>query len=269
MTLAAIAGVAVGVYLALVGVIFGFQRHMMYFPVRGDVDPARAGVPEMQRVTLQTEDGLALTAWYAPARGHAATLLYLHGNGGHIGHRALKVRPYLDAGFGVLLLSYRGYGPNPGAPTEAGLYADGRAALASLESSGVAADRIVLYGESLGSGVAIELAAHTSVGAVLLEAPFTSIADVAAYHYPFLPARWLVRDRYDSASKIAKVRAPLLVLHGAKDRIVPERFGRALFEAASEPKEFRPFPEGSHNDLYDHGAAEATIGFLQLQGFGP
>jgi uncharacterized protein len=269
VTLAGIVAIVVAVYAAFVGVIFGAQRHMLYFPVHGDIDPVRAGAPEMQSVALQTEDGLTLTAWYAPARGAATTLLYLHGNGGHIGHRATKVRPYLEAGFGVLLLSYRGYGPNAGSPTEEGLYADGTAALEFLARSGIASERTVLYGESLGSGVAVELASRMPVAALILEAPFTSIAEMAQHHYPFLPARWLVRDRYDSAAKIAKVRAPLLILHGAKDYIVPERYGRALFEAALEPKEFCAFLEGGHNDLYDHGAAAAAVGFLQLRGFRP
>lgn len=268
MTVATIAVIVVGAYAALVGVVFGLQRHMLYFPMHGDIEPARAGVPEMRSVALATDDGLTLSAWYAPARGNAATLLYLHGNGGHLGHRGAKVRPYLDAGFGVLLLSYRGYGPNPGTPSEEGLYADGRAALAFLAAQKIAPERTVLYGESLGSGVAVELASQTRVGALILEAPFTSIPEVGGHHYPFLPVRWLVKDRYDSKAKIGRIGVPVLVLHGEADRIVPVRFGRALFDAAQEPKEFRPFPQAGHNDLYDHGAAQAAIGFLQLHGLG-
>jgi fermentation-respiration switch protein FrsA (DUF1100 family) len=269
VTIATIAAIVLGAYAALVGVVFGAQRQMMYFPMPGPLDPLAVGLPEMRSVALHTDDGLTLTAWYAPARGQAATLLYLHGNGGHIGHRAAKVRPYLDGGFGVLLLSYRGYGSNPGSPTEEGLYADGRAALAFLAREGVPLDKTALYGESLGSGVAVELAARMPVAALILEAPFSSIAEVAQHHYPFLPARLLVRDRYDSVAKIGRVTAPILVLHGERDRIVPPRFGRALFEAASEPKEFRAFPEGGHNDLYDVGAAQVAVGFLQLRRLGP
>lgn len=269
MTFAGIAAIIVGAYAALVGVMFGLQRHLLYFPMPGPLDPARAGLAEMRSVVLETEDGLALTAWYAPARGNAATLLYLHGNGGHIGHRTIKVRPYLERGFGVLLLSYRGYGSNPGSPSEEGLYADGRAALKFLAGEQIAASKIVLYGESLGSGVATELALGTQVGALILEAPFTSIAEVAAHHYPFLPARWLVRDRFESAAKIARVRAPVLIMHGENDGIVPPRFGRALFEAAVEPKEFRSISGAGHNDLYEFGGAEAAVRFLQLRGLGP
>jgi hypothetical protein len=268
VSIVALAAVVVGAYAGLVGAMYGFQRQLLYFPSSGPLDAARAGVPEMRTVTLQTDDGLALQSWYAAAQGKAATVVYFHGNGGHIGHRGPKVRPYLDAGFGVLQLSYRGYGSNPGRPTEEGLYADGRAALAFLAGEGVPRNRTVFYGESLGSGVAVELAQGTPIAALVLESPFTSVPDVARHHYPFVPAGLLVRDRFDSASKIARTRAPLLVLHGEKDRVVPIRYGRALFAAANEPKEFHAFPEADHNDLHEFGLSREAIGFLQLRGLG-
>ena len=251
-------------YGALVGALAVFQRHLMYFPDTDKPDPAEFGVPEMGEVVLNTGDGLDLMAWYrAPRSAALPVILYFHGNAGHIGFRAAKVRPYIDAGFGVLLVSYRGYGGNPGSPTEEGLYQDGRAAVAFVAGEGIAARRTVFYGESLGSGVAVQLAIEGSPGAVVLEAPFTSAADIAAKQYPFVPVRYLVWDRFDSMEKIGDVRAPLFFIHGERDRIVPVANGRKLFTAAPDPKTARYLAEAGHNDLYMHGAAEEVIGFIR------
>ena len=192
----------------------------------------------MDQIILNTEDGLALTAWYRVAQERKQTLVYLHGNGGHIGHRAGKVKAYLNAGYGLLLVGYRGYGGNPGTPTEENLIKDGEAGLRFLESTGVITDQVVLYGESLGTGVATALAQRKAVSALILEAPFTSIADVAQHHYFYLPARYLIKDRFDSGERIKRSKAPLLIIHGEKDRVVPWKFGRALFDLAPEPKSF-------------------------------
>jgi uncharacterized protein len=161
------------------------------------------------------------------------------------------------------MAEYRGYAGNPGVPNETGLLADGAAALDFLAGEGIAAGRIVIYGESLGSGVAVPLAAQRQVAALILEAPFTSVAEVAQYHYSFIPAVALVRDRFDSAASIIRVKAPILILHGERDRVVPLRFSRALFEAAPEPKEFWRAPEAGHDNLVRYGALEAVFRFLQ------
>lgn len=256
-----VAGLA---YLALLCAIYLFQRRMMYYPDSAVPDPAAAGVPEMTPVRFAAAEGPDLVSWYrAPTDPAAAVLIYFHGNAGNIGDRGGKVRPYLDAGLGVLLVGYRGYGGNAGGPTEEGLCADGRAALAWLEDGGVSAARVVLYGESLGSGIAVRLASETRVAAIVLEAPFTSAADVGAKAYPFLPVRLLIRDRFDSLSRIAGLKAPLFVIHGERDATVPVDHGRRLVAAASEPKAARFFPEAGHENLYEHGAAEAVIGFLE------
>ncbi|MFQ5984928.1 MAG: alpha/beta hydrolase [Alphaproteobacteria bacterium] len=253
---------AVASYGLIVGSLYLAQRRLLYFPDRSQPDLARSGVPEMEEVRLATDDGLELLAWYRPAEQGRPTLVFFHGNAGHIGDRGGKVRPYLDAGLGVLLVSWRGYGGNPGRPTEEGLYADGRAALGFLDAAGVPAWRVVLYGESLGGGVAVRMAAEREVGALVLEAPFTSVADVAARHYWYLPARRLLRDRFDAAARIARVRAPILVLHGERDAVVPVALGRALFAKAPEPKEARFYPEAGHNDLHHSGVAKAVLDFL-------
>ncbi len=251
-------------YAAVIGLLFLFQRRLIYVPDRTRPDPARHGVADMTPVTLTTEDGLELLAWWRPpADAEAPVMTYFHGNAGHLGFRGEKVRPYLDDGWGVLLPAWRGYSGNPGRPTEQGLYADGRAALAFVAAQGVTGDRLVLYGESLGSGVAVEMALHQEHRAVALEAPFSSIADVAARMFPFAPVRMLVRDRFDSVAKIARISTPVLVVHGERDTTIPVALGRRLFDAASPPKSAYFVPRAGHNDLYDHGVARRVIDFVR------
>ena len=254
-------------YAVFVAAMYALQRSLMYFPARSLSTPARAGVPEMTPVTLRAADGLELAAWYGAPRDDGGSarpvIVYFHGNGGGIAARGSRVRPYLDRGFGVLLVEYRGYSGNPGSPSEQGLYADGRAALAFVQSEGLPLDRVVLFGESLGSGVAVRMATEFDVGAVVLEAPFSSAVDVAAGAYWFLPARWLMKDRFDSISRIGEVRAPLFMVHGERDRIVPVRLGRKLFAAANDPKEAVYLPDAGHDDLPAHGSARLAIDFLE------
>ncbi len=260
---AKILGGAVVGYALLLGGCYALQRSLMYFPSAELPSPAAAGVPEMAAVRLATDDGLALVSWYAAARlPGAPTIAYFHGNAGNIADRAYKVRPMLDAGLGVLLVGYRAYGGNPGTPSEAGLFADGRAALDFLDTQGVLAERIVVFGESLGSGVAVYLASQRRLGAVILEAPFTSAADAGQRAYPFLPVRRLIRDRFDSLSRIETIGAPLLIVHGERDRIVPVDLGRRLLAAAAEPKEGVFLPEAGHNDTFEHGSIAIAMDFL-------
>jgi len=211
---------------------------------------------------LETEDGLSLLSWYLPARPRRPVIAYFHGNGGHIGYRAERLLRFAREGFGVLMPEYRGYGGNPGTPTEAGFYADGRATLAFLDREGVAANRLVLYGESLGSGVAVALAVQHEIAALILEAPLTSVAEVAQCHFPYVPASRMVVDRFDSLSRIGKVKAPILVLHGERDRVVPVRYGRALFDAAPEPKENWFAPAAGHENLARYGSLDVVVGFI-------
>lgn len=258
---------AVGVYAAIMLLMYLGQRNLMYVPGAPPPPPAEIGLAEMAPVTARSADGLELMSWYAPAGSNRPTVLYFHGNAGNFAHRAGKAASFLARGLGVLLAGYRGFNGNPGQPTEAGLYADGRAALAWLEGRGVLPEDIVLYGESLGTGIATKLAvelaaAGTPVRGVVLEAPYLSMAVAAQGHYPWLPAKWLVRDRYDNRARIAEIAAPLLVLHGRLDRVVPVAHGEALLAAAREPKRGRWFENARHADLFDHGAAEAALDFI-------
>jgi fermentation-respiration switch protein FrsA (DUF1100 family) len=259
----ALFGSALAVYGLLVGGLYVFQRHLLYFPDVGRPELGDLAALGVREITLKTVDGLSLLSWYLPPRDGHPVIAYFHGNGGHIGYRAERLRWFARNGYGVLMAEYRGYGGNPGTPSEWGLVADGAAALDFLGSDGIAPNRLVIYGESLGSGVAVPLAAQREVSSLILEAPFTSVAEVAQYHYSVIPASALVRDRFDSLSKIGGVRAPILVLLGERDRVVPLRFGRALFEAAPEPKELWLSREAGHEDLVRYGAFEAVLDFLQ------
>jgi fermentation-respiration switch protein FrsA (DUF1100 family) len=236
----------------------------MYYPSQDLPSPQAAGVPEMEEVRLETADGLALVSWYAEAVAPGRpTLVYLQGNGGNIAGRAHRVRLFLDRGYGVLLVGYRGYGGNPGVPSERGLVADGHAALNFLADRDEPPEQVVLLGESLGSAVAVRLASEKPVGAVILEAPFTSAADAARYAFPLLPVTLFIEDPYDSLSRIDRIGAPLLIIHGEQDQIVPANQGRRLLAAARAPKQGVFLPGAGHNDLYYYRSDEIVIAFLE------
>lgn len=250
-------------YVVVVAGLYFAQRNLIYLPDSDRPVPAAFGVPDMSPVQIRTADGLDLLAWWKPPRSpDDPVLAFFHGNAGHIGYRAFKMRPYLDQGWGVLLVSWRGYGGNSGSPTEAGLYDDGRAAVRFLADKGIEGSRLVLYGESLGTGIAVQLATEFRVGAVVLEAPYTSIVDVAESQFSFVPVGLLLKDRFESIRKIAKIAAPLLVMHGTWDGVIPVVFGRELFDAARDPKTLRLMDQAGHNDLYDFGAAQAVREFV-------
>lgn len=258
--------VAIGVYAVLVGALYVKQRQIIYLPHKHLPSPAEAGLLEFKQVSVKSEDGLNLTAWYHPAIENLPTFVFFQGNGGNIGDRGDKVRPYINAGFGFLLVAYRGYAKNPGNPSEQGLYMDGRAHLNFLIGEGVPPEQWVLYGESLGTGIAAQLAFEWAkdkpVGAVVLEAPFTTLGDAAAKHYPYVPARYLVKDRYETISKIGKIDAPLFIVHGELDGVIPIDHGRKLLDAATAPKEGYWVNGGGHNNLYDFGVAERIMRFV-------
>jgi uncharacterized protein len=251
-------------YAVITAVMYFGQRRIMYFPASYLPEPREAGLLTAETVTLATADGLVLKSWYVPAKdtGKLSTIVYFHGNAGNIAGRTFRVRQYIDAGYGILMVEYRGYGGNPGKPTETGLYEDGRAAMAFLQKRGVPAAETVLFGESLGSGVAVQMASEFKTGALVLEAPFTSAEDVAAAVYWFLPVRFLMRDRFRSLDKITGIHTPLLVLHGEHDRTIPVSHGRRMLEAANAPKRGTFFDHGGHNDLPNHGSDDEVLRFL-------
>jgi len=218
----------------------------------------------MSPVKIKTEDGLSLLAWWSkPPSANKPVIAFFHGNAGTLGYRHFKIRPLLDQGYGVLLLAYRGYSGNPGTPTEEGLYADARGVLKFLEEKGVPEKHRVFYGESLGTGIAVYLASMGHGGAIILESPYTSIADVAAARFPIFPVRALVKDQFDSLSRIHRIRIPLFVVHGERDNVVKATFGKTLFAEANEPKEASFIKAAGHIDLYRHGAGERIVKFIE------
>jgi hypothetical protein len=252
------------VYVLIIGGLYLWQRSLLYVPDRQHPPLGALAELGVREITLTTADGLSLLSWYRPPPDGAPMLVYFHGNGGHLGYRTNRMMRFAQEGLGVLMLEYRGYGGNPGSPTEPGLYLDAAAALDFVGGhEGIAPSRLVLYGESLGSAVAVHAAAQRKVGALILEAPFTTLAEAASYHYPFVPVSLLLRDRFDSLSAIPKVEAPVLILQGEHDQVVPVRFGRALLAAAHEPKEGWFSPQAGHNDLSRFGALDAMFDFLE------
>ncbi len=240
------------VLLAIVGVLLLiFEKHLIYFPTRAhEVTPAQLGLPH-EEIVLHAEDGVRLHGWFLPMTGARLSLLICHGNGGNVSQRLDRVLlMQSQMAVDTLLFDYRGYGASAGSPDEQGTYRDARAAYRWLLARGRGPERVVLFGESLGAAVALQLATEVEASALVLESPFTSMPDMARAVYPFLPLWPFVRTRYDNLAKIGKLRVPLLILHGDQDNLVPFAQGRRLFDAAPEPKRFHAIAGASHNDTY-------------------
>jgi fermentation-respiration switch protein FrsA (DUF1100 family) len=253
-------------YVGLVALMYVAQRALMYFPETLRTAPAAAGFPEAEEVVLATADGERVIAWHVAPRGDTASApavwLYFHGNGGALRYRVERFRALTSDGSGLVALSYRGYGGSSGRPTEAGLIADATAAY-EFARTRYPAGRLMPWGESLGTGVAVALAAERKVARIVLEAPFSSAADVAARAYPFVPVRLLMKDQFRSDLRIGKVAAPVLILHGDRDSVIPIALGERLYALASEPKRFVRIPGGGHENLGSFGALEAVRTFLR------
>ncbi len=238
------------------------QRHLMYFPDTTHFTPAEAGLSGVAERVLETPDGERVIAWYAKAKPGQPTILYFHGNAGSLETRNERIRKYMARGLGVFMMTYRGFGGSSGQPSEAANVADAMLAYTTLAASGVDPLDIIVYGESLGTGVAVQVAAEKRVAGLVLDAPYTSMVDLAALHHPFIPGRWLMTDRYETRGHIAKIAAPLLVMHGEKDRIVPIEMGREIFARAPEPKALKTFPQAGHDDHYKFGSYDALYAWI-------
>ena len=239
-----------------------FQRRFQYFPGGELRTPEQAGVPEFRPAFIPTGDGLDLEGWYAPAADPSKlTVAYFHGNAGNVSVRAPHMRALLDAGFGGILDRLSRLRRQSRRPVRTGLVLDGRAALDFLKGQGVEPAKTVIFGESMGTGVAVQMAIERDTAAVILNAPFTSMPDVAAKTYWMYPIRLAMWDRYDSLSKIAGIGAPLMVIHGTADRTIPVEMSRTLLDAASEPKR-RLFIDGADHDIFAGRCAPEILGFL-------
>lgn len=246
-------------YICFVIILYIAQRNLIFHPDKVKPKP----VAGAQVIQVITKDNISLEAWFFEShRPDLPTIVFFHGNGGNFSHRTFKARVFLEQGYNVLLAEYRGYGGNSGTPSEAGFYEDARAYISWLRGTRGIKD-IVLYGESIGTGTAVQMAVEYAPKAVILETPFSSLVDVAAYYYFYVPVRYLLMDRFDNASKVAKIKAPILILQGERDETVPNIFSQKLFDAAQEPKEFISFPQGMHNNLYELNAGEHIIRFLR------
>jgi len=244
--------------------IYLMQRSMIYFPARTEPERDTYYASDMEKIRLQTKDGLSLFAWYKPAKEGHSTVVYFHGNAGHIGYRMPLARQWIKSGYGIILLEYRGYAGNPGKPSEKGLYIDGAAALDFLLKKGIKSQQIILYGESIGSAVATQLAQKYLFCAVILQSPMLSLVKTAKFHYPWLLIEpW---DKFDSLERIAEIKAPLLILHGKEDNIVPYSQGSFLYTKANEPKKLVSFEGRGHNDLWHDEFFSAILQFMQEHG---
>ena len=256
--------IALAYAVAMLALYFG-QRKLMYHPDPTRTLPEALGLERVSERTMTTPDGQKIVTWRGDAQPGQPTLLYFHGNGAALSARAGRVQALQEAGLGIALMSYRGYSGSTGHPSEEANTRDARQLYDEVRAQGVSASDIIIYGESLGTGVTTRLAATVDVGGVILDSPFTSVVDRAAELYPFFPVRPFITDRYPVIDLIDEIDAPLLILHGARDSIIPVRMGKAVFAAAREPKTLQVFPQGGHSDLFNHGALDHILSFIQAR----
>jgi uncharacterized protein len=240
-----IAFIALGYLFAAIAV-YWMQDSLLYAPMRGTKTPQEVGLANVQVLNLASAAGEKLVAWYTPAPSNKPTILFFHGKGGSISGRTHRFTYYTSKGYGALFLSYRGYGASSGSPSRDGIMSDAEKAYDWLTANGVKAEKILVVGESMGTGVAALLAARRPVAGVSLEAPYSSIEDIAVSRYWWLPVHFLIKPNFDPVNEIAKIRAPILMQQGDQDESIPIEFGRELFKAANQPKEFFTIPGGTH-----------------------
>lgn len=255
--------VAVILYLAIVGGLYMAQRDIIYFPAATKPNINAASIGGFEEINVATKDGLSLYGWYLPPSNPVnPTIVFFHGNASNILWHSERAKPYVDLGYGVLMAEYRGYGGNEGDPSEQGLYDDARAYIDWLQAQDNFSG-IILYGESLGTGIAVQMASEYTAQAVILEAPYTSFVDVAKRQYWFVPVGFLMRDRFDSLSKIADINAPLVIVTGSNDKVIPMQYSQRLFDAAMEPKTLVVMDGAGHNDFGSLGVENHIIPVLQ------
>ncbi|SDN83943.1 alpha/beta hydrolase [Afipia sp. GAS231] len=253
--------VSIGYAGGLVALFFAQRSFLFPIPTVARTSPLQAGFGEAEEHVLDTADGEKVIVWHVPAKPGHPVILYFHGNGDFLAGFFGRFHHLIADGTGIVALSYRGYAGSSGHPSERGLKNDAAAAYAFTVARYDAA-RIVAWGFSLGTGVAVALAADRPVGRLILEAPYTSTAEVAASLFWFMPVRFVMRDQFRSDERIGQVTVPLLIMHGERDRAIPIYFGERLFALAHEPKQFVRFPEGGHENLQNFGAIETARHFI-------
>lgn len=232
------------------------ERTFVFFPVKPLLQTPRYLDMEYEDVYFQTSDGVTLNAWLISPAADSPMVLWFHGNAGNIGDRVENARLLYDRGLALCMVDYRGYGKSEGSPSEKGVYLDGQAAYDYLASRGVAPDKLIIFGRSLGAAVAVFVASRNECAGVVLESAMTNMADMARVHYPIIPGLGSLKNKFNSIGRIASLRSPILFIHGDEDEIVPYELGQRLFEAAKAEKDFYTIRGAHHNDTYLIGGSE-------------
>lgn len=256
----------VSFYVLLLTIMFFFQSNLLYYPSVDNYlkDQVTNEPTEIEKVKITTVDNIDLVAWfYNKDIEKFKTILFFHGNAGSLENRTYKLNHFKDLNVNFLIIAWRGFSGNKGKPNELGLYEDAKSAIKWLNTKGIEEKNIILYGESLGTGVAVEIAQNKNYAGVILESPFTSMVNMGKKHYPFFPINLLLKDKFESFKKIKKISVPILVLHGKKDKIVPFAMGEKIYELANEPKFFYFQEYGDHMIDYDIELLTALKKFIQ------
>ncbi len=239
-----------------------FQRNLLYHPTENNYSGDQISV-DVEKIKIRTQDNIELVSWYHKKNlNNYKTILFLHGNAGSLENRIHKINHFKDMNVNFLIIAWRGFSGNEGKPTEKGLYEDARSAVRWLKSNGVKENNIIIYGESLGTGVATEIAQNKNFAGVILESPFTSMIDAGKDKYPYLPVRLLLKDKYESDKKIKNVKSPVLVMHGKVDNIVPFHMGKKMYELANEPKYYYFSQYDDHMMEYNEKLLKALKNFV-------
>mgnify|MGYP001198136420 CR=1 FL=1 len=223
------------IYFLILLILYFFQRNLLYLPSENNYYGDKL-IVSVDKVKIKTEDNIYLLGWYHKKKHKYKTILFLHGNAGSLENRIHKINHFKNMNINFLIIAWRGFSGNVGKPTEEGLYNDARSAVSWLENQGIMKKDIILYGESLGTGVATEIAQNNNFAGIILESPFTSMVDAAKNEYPIFPIRFLLKDKYESDKKIKNIKSPIFIMHGKVDEIVPFWMGEEMYNMANEPK---------------------------------
>ena len=256
----------VSFYVLLLIIVFSFQRNLLYHPSVDNYlkDEVTNEPTEIEKVKITTVDNINLVAWfYNKNIEKFKTILFFHGNAGSLENRTYKLNHFKDLNVNFLIIAWRGFSGNAGKPSEAGLYKDAAGAIKWLKSKGITEKNIILYGESLGTGVAVEVAQNKNYAGIILESPYTSMANVGKKHYPFFPVRFLLKDKFENYKKITNISVPVLIIHGKIDKIVPFAMGKKMYQLANEPKFFYSQEYGDHMVDYDEKLLSVLKKFIQ------
>ena len=235
MYILSILGLVILIYLTITFVLYYSQRSLLYHPSENNYSGDNLMV-SIDKVKILTDDNIELISWYHKKKDNYKTILFLHGNAGSLENRIHKINHFNDMDVNFLIVAWRGFSGNKGKPTENGLYIDAKSAVKWLTNKGVKEEDIIIYGESLGTGVGTEIAQNKNFAGIILESPFTSMVDAGADKYPIFPIRLLLKDKYESDKKIKNIKSPILIMHGEVDKIVPFWMGKKMYELANEPK---------------------------------